>query len=282
MASSAKKAKVESTRMPNWLELPIDLTKNILQRLDTVEIVTSARNVCSLWWNICKDPLMWRGRRTINMSGYQTRQFDFSCLEKICRCAIDLSCGHLEDIDISLFGTDDLLRYMAHRASYIRRLRLFRCREISNKGFSEFVKKFSLLEDLDISFNNLTKDTVEVIGQCCPLLKSLNLEKIRSSDCHFIDQACAIAKTMPGLRHLKLTRIVLPNTTLIAILEGCPLLESLDVKECHRLYVSRSLKKWCHEKIKDLQLPDSYVDDRYVIFDHDDDLANADTRRYIC
>ncbi|GAU50715.1 hypothetical protein TSUD_123680 [Trifolium subterraneum] len=239
MASSAKKAKVDSKRMPNWLELPIDLTKNILQRLDTIEIVTSA-NVCPLWWNICKDPLMWR---TINMSGFQIRQYDFSCLEKICRCAIDLSRGHLEDIDISFFGTDDLLEYMAHRASYLRRLRLFRCREISNKGFSEFVKKFSLLEDLDISFNILTKDTIVTIGQCCPFLKSLNLERIRSSDCECDGQAFAIAKTMPGLCRLKLTRIVLLNITLFAIIEGCPLLESLDVKECHRLYLMWKLEE---------------------------------------
>jgi len=61
-----KKAKLECMTQPNWLELPIELTKNILRRLDTVEIVTSARNVCPLWWNICKDPLMWR---TIQMTG---------------------------------------------------------------------------------------------------------------------------------------------------------------------------------------------------------------------
>ena len=111
MASPIKKSKGESTRKPNWIELPIDLTKNILQRLDTLDILISARNVCPLWWHISKDPLMWR---TIHMIGnFDNFCFDFRCLEKICRCAIDLSCGHLED----KFGTDDLLKdsYIAHR-----------------------------------------------------------------------------------------------------------------------------------------------------------------------
>jgi len=106
-----KKAKLECMTKPNWLELPIDLTKNILRRLDTVEIVTSARNVCPLWWKVCKDPQMWR---TIHMID-DVSPFDFHCLERICRCAIDLSSGHLEDIAIESFGTDELLEYMAHR-----------------------------------------------------------------------------------------------------------------------------------------------------------------------
>jgi len=73
-------------------------------------IVISGRTICPLWWNICKDPLMWR---TIHM----TCRFDFSRLrmEKIFRCAIDLSCGHLEEIAVRGFGTDELLKYMAHR-----------------------------------------------------------------------------------------------------------------------------------------------------------------------
>jgi len=100
---------------PNWLELPRNLTTNILQRLDTVEIVTNARNVCSLWWNICKDPLMWRTIRTSNVLS----RFDFKYTYKpysileICLYAVDKSCGCVENIDIEYLATDHFLRYIA-------------------------------------------------------------------------------------------------------------------------------------------------------------------------
>lgn len=109
--SCIKKAKVDSTTKPNWLELPIGLTKNILQRLGTIDIVTSARNVCPLWRKICQDPLMWR---TIHIaSGFTIDCFAY--MGKICRSAIDLSSSNLEDITISWFATDELLEYLAHR-----------------------------------------------------------------------------------------------------------------------------------------------------------------------
>ncbi|XP_057432138.1 F-box protein SKIP19 [Lotus japonicus] len=97
----------ESTIEPNWLELPRELTTNILQRLGVVEIVTSACRVCSLWWDICKDPFMWR---TIDMNYYNYQIYK---LENWCRYAIDRSCGHLEDISIKYFDTDDFLNYIA-------------------------------------------------------------------------------------------------------------------------------------------------------------------------
>jgi hypothetical protein len=97
--------------IPNWLELPRDITTNILQRLNSFEIVTSACQVCPLWWNICKDPLMWR---TIDMTRRsRSRYYADENLVKICRIAIDRSCGQLENIDIQDFGTDDLLAYIA-------------------------------------------------------------------------------------------------------------------------------------------------------------------------
>ena len=107
---------VESTHMPNWLELPKDITMNILQRLDTLEIVTSACHVCPLWWNICKEPLLWL---TIDMMtnislSYSDDEYS-SRLEKICRYAVDQSCGHLKYIYINKFVTDDLLRHIANR-----------------------------------------------------------------------------------------------------------------------------------------------------------------------
>ncbi|XP_058752318.1 F-box protein SKIP19-like [Vicia villosa] len=230
MSSHVKKAKGKRIKKPNWLELPIDLTKNILQRLDTVEIVTSARNVCPLWWNICKDPLMWR---TIDMSSFHIIRFNRSCLDQICRCAIDLSSSHLEGIAISAFGTDDLLEYMAHRASYLRRLQISNCNGISNMGLEEFVKKFSLLEELDISLDKyLSKRSLEAIGRCCPSLKSLKLDIHYYFEVEFADQVFAIAKTMPGLRHLAFSGICIGNNELVAILDGCPLLDSLHLQNC--------------------------------------------------
>lgn len=86
MASSTpqNEAEGEIQTGPNWLELPRDITANILQKVGVVEIVTSACLVCPLWW-------------------------------KICRYAVERSLGHLEDIDIQYFGTDDLLKFIAHR-----------------------------------------------------------------------------------------------------------------------------------------------------------------------
>ncbi|MCI22307.1 F-box protein SKIP19, partial [Trifolium medium] len=97
-----KEQKKENTIGPNWLELPRDITENILQRLNTIEIVTSVCRVCPLWWNICKDPLMWR---TIHMSNNGTSAYADADLVKICRYAIERSCGQLEDIEIVSFCT---------------------------------------------------------------------------------------------------------------------------------------------------------------------------------
>jgi hypothetical protein len=111
------------TPLPNWLELPRDITINILQRLDTIDIVTSACVVCPLWWNICKDPLLWQ---TINMikdislSYFDTAYDAYSSrLENICRYAVDRSSGYLKDIYIHKFATNDLLNHIANRYCHI-------------------------------------------------------------------------------------------------------------------------------------------------------------------
>jgi hypothetical protein len=110
MAPWGENKKEESTMGPNWLELPRDITTNILQRLGTIEIVTSACQVCPLWWNICKDPLMWR---TIYMRDNDRYPYNTMDLVEICRYAVERSCGHLEDIEIVSFCTDDLLQTIA-------------------------------------------------------------------------------------------------------------------------------------------------------------------------
>lgn len=116
--SLAKKAKLESATPnpnPNWLELPTDVTSNILQRLGAVDILTIARNVCPYWWKICKDPFTWR---KIHMGGfflYLRGHTNYDYLVKLCQYAIHLSSGHLEEIVIFRFGDDHLLKYIADR-----------------------------------------------------------------------------------------------------------------------------------------------------------------------
>jgi len=45
---------------------------------------------------------------------------------------------------------------------------------------------------------------------------------------------------------------------LIAILDGCPLLETLHLEECCQLDLTESLLKRCHAQIKDFQLSNMY------------------------
>ena len=92
----------------NWLELPRDVTVSILQRLGTIEILETAQKVCMLWRNISKDPSMW------NSIDMRNHDMDYD-LEKMCIHAIDRSCGHLQDINIENFGTDNLLAYITQR-----------------------------------------------------------------------------------------------------------------------------------------------------------------------
>jgi hypothetical protein len=102
----------ERTTGPNWFDLPSDLTANILQRLGTFEIQKSACRVCPQWWNVCKDPLMWR---TIHMRCTRNSPNAYLNLAEICCNAIKRSSGHLEDIYIERFCTSDLLKFIADK-----------------------------------------------------------------------------------------------------------------------------------------------------------------------
>ncbi|KAL5076889.1 hypothetical protein RYX36_015873 [Vicia faba] len=176
---------------------------------------------------------------------------------KICHYAIKQSCGHLEDVSIHYFGTDDLLEFIADNASKLRCLRLVGCHRISDKGFSEAVKKLPLLESLDISWCNLSKDSLQVVGQYCPLLTVLKFKRaVFAYTAHVADdEAFVIAKNMFGLRHLFMEESELSNAGLIAIIDGCLRLESLDLRGCYNLYFNESLKKKCLDRIKNLRLP---------------------------
>jgi len=140
-------------------------------------------------------------------------------------------------------------------SSQLNRLRLVRCRGISNKGLSGVAAKLPLLEELDISYCSLSKEALEAVGRCCPHLKSLKFnnsgQKYRVCD----EEALAIAEYMSELRRLQLFGNKLTNDGLQAILDGCPHLESLDLRQCFNVTLAGNLGRICAEQIKDLRHP---------------------------
>ncbi|RHN68946.1 putative leucine-rich repeat domain, L domain-containing protein [Medicago truncatula] len=219
------------------------------------DILTSACGVCLQWWaRILSCGALFAYAIYVSNSPYNDAD-----MEKICRKAVELSCGHLEVIDIERFCTNDLLKCIADNGSHLLCMRLVNCWGMTNKGFSEALRKLPLLEKVDISHSYLTEVSLEALGRSCPLLKSLKFSvgwfASRESD----KMAFVIAETMPGLCHLDMKGHKLSELRVLAIIDKCPLLESLDISVCLSLYEDEDLHKSCIDKINDLQLTYCYT-----------------------
>ncbi|KAL7590954.1 putative F-box/LRR-repeat protein 23 [Lactuca sativa] len=231
MASTSAVGPSSAMKEPrNWLLMPDELMENILGRLSSVEKLRSAGQVCRTWRRICKDPAMWK---VIDINKWQDGCDKNYKIEMLTKQAVDLSCGELIDISIGGFCTDDLLDYIVLRSRKLKRLDLWSCDHIGDSGFSWAIKKLSQLEELEFSYIFISVEDIEVIGQNCPQLKSFKVFDVIYTRPYieYDDLAVAIANNMPGLRHLQIYGHEMTNDGLKAILNGCPLLQSLDVRE---------------------------------------------------
>ncbi|CAK9164410.1 unnamed protein product [Ilex paraguariensis] len=148
-------------------------------------------------------------------------------------------------------------------SSQLKRLRFACCHNISSEGLIEAVKKLPLLEELHLYYTSITKEAIEAVGRSCPRLKSFKLNKAGCTRFHISGDkdALAIAENMPELRHLQLFGNKMTNDGLQAILDGCPQLESLDLRLCFNVNLAGSLGRRCSEQIKDLRHPDDSTED---------------------
>ncbi|CAH8385824.1 unnamed protein product [Eruca vesicaria subsp. sativa] len=82
---------------------------------------------------------------------------------------------------------------------------------------------------------------------------------------------------MPGLRNLQLFGNLLANTGLKVILDNCPNLEHLDLRQCLNVHFVGDLEKQCSERIKVLRRPnDSTHDYLYDVLFYDTDSSGDD------
>ncbi|WZZ20365.1 hypothetical protein YC2023_121752 [Brassica napus] len=189
MASSSLQTMMKEGEHRKWADLPPELTSLILQHLDAVEIVEKAKKVCRSWRSVCKDPSMWRKIEMRSLDPWKHKYH-----EKICRHAVDRSQGGLVAIHLWNFCTNSLLSYIAHREHPLDSIIVIPLSEEALMGLAEAVVKLPLL------------DTLKVVGQSCPNLKTLkeNCVGYSHSRDKSDDVALATAETMHGLRHLQL------------------------------------------------------------------------------
>ncbi|KAL5577317.1 hypothetical protein UlMin_019016 [Ulmus minor] len=136
-------------------------------------------------------------------------------------------------------------------SSQIKHLRLACFYHISDEGLIKALAKLPLLEELELTLCSFSAEPLEAVGRFCPNLKSLklNYQMYRSfsiqpdEEAEYNEEANAIAKNMPALRHQQLIGNWMTNMGLQAILDGCPHLESLDLRRCLHLNLKEGLGK---------------------------------------
>ncbi|XP_076949267.1 F-box protein SKIP19-like [Bidens hawaiensis] len=258
----------------NWLELPSDLTRNILQRVGVVDRLENAQKVCTAWREICKDPAMWR---VVYMDAYAG-----VCADMF-KHVVDRSQGQLLDLTIVGFCDDiDLLQYVVDRSSQLRRLEIIQYVYDFCEMWSDAFKNLPSLEELCLVNVKICKQDIEAAGRYCPLLKILKVNKKAARSCDADDDdeiPLAIGKNLTELTHLELIGNNMINTGLQAILDGCCHLESLDLRRC--LYIDLGdLGRRCLQQIKCLKLPRDSIEELvysgYDLCDSDFEFVSGD------
>ncbi|KZV07084.1 hypothetical protein F511_45434 [Dorcoceras hygrometricum] len=110
---------------------------------------------------------------------------------------------------------------------------------------------------------SISAEHIEAIGLCCPMLKSFtfNDRGYRFPLLEGNEYPMAIAKAMPALRHLCLFGNKMTNEGVEAILDGCPQLESLDLRQCFSVDLRGDLGSRCFQRLKELKYPGDSTSD---------------------
>ncbi|KAK9061247.1 hypothetical protein SSX86_018427 [Deinandra increscens subsp. villosa] len=278
MARNLKKQ--ESRR--NWLDLPSEVTTNILSRIGIADILENAQLVCTAWHQICKDPVMYRVLNTNDL-----RRSRFISLENMCKQVVDRSQGQLVDITFVHVRNEQLLLYAAEssRSSQLRRFELVNCVEPRSFTWHALIT-FPLLEELNLYSVGISVYEIESLGRFCPLLKTFKMNKkvprrwvpLTTSTPHnewcLNAKAVAIAQNLPELRHLELIGNCMTNIGLEKILDNCHQLETLDLRSCFNTDIKGDLGEKCCKQIKNLKLPNDSLEGcpySYALVDNESD-----------
>nr|CAB3482393.1 unnamed protein product [Digitaria exilis] len=224
----------------DWSGLPIDVLLLVFRKLGAVEILMGSGLVCHSWLEAAMVPDLWR---SVDMANDNVEKVDEDILCAMAKVAVDRSKGRLEVFLGKFFVTDEILKYIGDRSTSLKSLSLMSCHDVSNEGFTDLVTKSPLLEDLSLELCPRVggRKVYEAAGKSCSKLKhfSLHRELFRFSF-RYPDRYREARgfRAMRELRSLSLVGSSISNKELEAILDRCPHLETLFLRDCYAIKVA--------------------------------------------
>ncbi|KAL6639756.1 hypothetical protein ACP70R_022578 [Stipagrostis hirtigluma subsp. patula] len=234
----------------HWAELPLDLILHVFHMLDPVELLLGgAAGVCRSWRRAARDePVLWRH---IDVRGYASRcARSHVPLHALVRAAARLGAGRCEAFWTD-DGGDDVLLSLSELAPLLKSLRLISCSRISIGGFEAAIKKFPLLEELELSECSYIdyKGVPEIVAKSCPRLRHF---RHITSKYYFYEHAdhnndgeALVISQMRKLCSLELHHNRLTNHGLAAILDNCTHLELLIIRKCPNVTMDANMLAKC-------------------------------------
>lgn len=136
------------------------------------------------------------------------------------------------------------------RSASLKSLSLISCHGVTNRGFGYLIAKSPLLENLSLELCPRIggRDIYESTGKGCPQLKSFSLhrELFRFSfkfPSRYLEERAL--EVMHELRSLSLIGTKISNYELEAILDSCPHLETLYLRDCYNVVPDSALLAKC-------------------------------------
>ncbi|KAL6659443.1 hypothetical protein ACP70R_003483 [Stipagrostis hirtigluma subsp. patula] len=246
--------------------LPRDVLFDVFLRLGPREIMRGAERACTGWRRAAvEEPALWRRVDMTAVPTLSRRRW-----QAMSRAAVDRGAGQCEAFSGPC--DDDLLLYLVERAPSLRSLHLSHDNVSKIALNVEILERLPLLEDVEISLSYfsdyVSQKLFESICQACPGLKKLRMSFDVCHDSNYyddyMDSYVGDAYTIPvmcELRSLELLCYDLTAAGLTAILDNCPLLETLNISSGNIIIMDEELQAKC-ARVKNLTLP-CYSDDEY-------------------
>ncbi|CAL5010811.1 unnamed protein product [Urochloa decumbens] len=258
----------------DWAALPHDVLFDVFLRLESCEIMWGAEGVCKAWRRVVvEEPKLWRRIHITSVP-------EWSSVDIAVRDAVDRSAGLCEAF--SGPWDDDSLLYLAERSPSLKEMHLSHDEYASYEVLIEAIKKLPLLEDLEISppYQQIcaSERFFESVCKARPLLKNIKIMFTMPSGYNmgdavleeYIDGDIYRTPLMLELRSLELSNYLFFAEALTAILDNCPLLESLKISGLLVDGMDVQLREKC-ARIKNLSLPNDSDEEDEETHDSDEE-----------